>query len=111
MTTPKLDDKLRITNQYRDKDRGGAIAYELRCGEARIVLRASQSAAENSTEWRFEAHTFHAPDLVVIGDWQASRTEALRAVGSLWSSKAPSLGLPMFDWTAVATALTAVRAL
>ncbi len=109
MTKP--DDKLRITNQYRDKDRGGAIAYELRCGEARIVLRASQGAADNSKEWRFEAHTFQAPDLVVVGDWQTSRTEALRAVGTLWSAQALSLGLPTFDWTAVATALTAVRAL
>jgi hypothetical protein len=107
----KTDDTLRITNQYRDKDRGGAMAYELRCGDARIVLRAARSAADDSNEWRFEAHTFQSPDLVVIGDWQPSRIAALAAIGSLWSSKAASLGLPTFDWTAMATALSAVRAI
>jgi len=107
----KSNDELRITNQYRDKDRRGAMAYELRCGDARLVLRAAQSAEDHANEWRFEAQSVQPPEIVLIGDWQTSRTAALAAVGTLWTSKAESLGLPTFDWTAVATALTAVRAI
>jgi hypothetical protein len=98
----------RITNQYRDRAHG--VVYELRSGGAALVLRATQSADETA-EWRFEAHPMQAPQLVVVGSWGATRTDAFRAVRELWLDRASSLGLAVLDWDQVASALTAVRAL
>lgn len=100
---------LRITNQYRDRD-GHGMVYELQCGTAKLALLASPSGGPGAPEWRFEARTAQAPQLVVIGDWGKTRALALESVGRLWSEKVPSLALPTFDWAGVATALAAVRA-
>jgi hypothetical protein len=104
----KNENPTKIAQQYRDPSKG--MVYELRCGDASLVLRASQSA-DASAEWRFEAHPMHAPQLVVIGDWNRTRAEAFRAVRELWIEKGPSLGLARFDWDQVASALGTVRAL
>jgi hypothetical protein len=107
---PRRDpDALRITNQYRDRDRKGMV-YELQCGTSKLALLSSPSEGPGDPEWRFEARTTQAPQLVVIGDWGLTRALALEAVGRLWLEKLPTLGLPTFDWTAIATALQAVKA-
>ncbi len=98
----------RITQQYRDREQ--RMVYELRCGSSALVLRASQSA-DATAEWRFEAHPMASPQLVVVGSWGATRSDAFRAVRELWLEKGPSLGLAILDWDKVASALTAVRAL
>jgi hypothetical protein len=98
----------RITQQYRDRER--RMVYELRCGPSALVLRATQSADE-AAGWRFEAHPMQAPQLVVVGSWGATRSDAFRAVRELWLDRASSLGLAVLDWDKVASALAAVRAL
>ena len=108
-TASKANDSLRITNQYRDREKRGMV-YELRCGDARLALLAAQSESPSEPEWRFEARTAQAPQLVIIGEWGPTRAGALAAVGRLWREKVVSLGIPSFDWTAVETALAAVRA-
>ncbi len=104
----KIDrDATRITQQYRDRER---MVYELQCGSASLVLRASQST-DVTAEWRFEAHPMGAPQLVIVGEWGRSRIDAFRKVRELWIERAASLGLARLDWEQVASALTAVRAL
>jgi len=105
----KVDrDGTRITQQYRDRDR--RMVYELRCGTASLVLLASQSA-DPAAEWKFDAHPMESPQLVVVGQWGATRADAFRAVRDLWVARATSLGLAHLDWEQVAKALTAVRAI
>ena len=105
--TVKDKNALRITNQYRASvDRG--MVYELKVDAIGVALEVAQSPSAG--EWRVQARTTQAPQLVVIGDWAATRREALRAVGALWASKMPSLGLPKLDWDAVASVLAEVRA-
>lgn len=108
-STARNADALRITNQYHEREKAGTV-YELRCGESKLALLVSQSGGPGAPEWRFEARTAQAPQLVVIGDWGTTKLGALEAVGRLWVSKVDSLGLPTFDWVAVATALATVRA-
>jgi RNA recognition motif-containing protein len=104
---PKDKNALRITNQYRaSMDRG--MVYELRCDGIGFALEMAQSPSAG--EWRVQARTTQSPQLVVNGDWAATRLDALRVVGQLWISKTTSLGLPKLDWDAVASALMAVRA-
>ncbi len=99
---------VRISNQYRDRNKG--MVYELRAGDAKLVLCALQNP-ESSTQWQFSAYPMQSPQLVIVGGWGASRTEAFRAMRDLWVSKGPALGLAAFDWDQVAQALTQVRAL
>jgi len=101
---------VRISNQYRDRDRSQGMIYELRWGDEKLVLRSKQSA-DTSAQWRFSAHPMASPQLAIIGEWGATRIEAFRAMRDLWTAKGPSLGLAKFDWDQVATALTEVRAL
>jgi hypothetical protein len=109
MTTPKVNTALRITDQYRDYVEGGMV-YELRCGDARLALRAAQSKGPGDPEWRFEARTTQSPQLVILGDWRGSRAVALETLARSWNAKVPLLGIPSFDWGAIAAALAAVRA-
>ena len=105
----KDKDKLKITNQFRDK-RG--MVYDLKCEGDRITVYVSPRENPNDAgDWRVEVRTSHAPEAVVIAEWGATRADALREVGRQWASNATTLGLPTFDWDAVATALNAVRAL
>lgn len=101
---------VRISNQYRDRDRSKGMVYELRSGDAKLVLR-SLEAADASGQWRFSAHPMQSPQLVIIGEWGATRIDAFRAVRELWIARGPSLGLTSFDWDEIAAALTQVRAL
>ncbi len=101
-------DAPRITQQYRDRDR--RMVYELRHGTSSLVLLASQSA-DASAEWRFEGHPMESPQLVVVGQWNASRTDAFRAMRDLWIARGDALGLARVDWDKVEGALSAVRAI
>jgi hypothetical protein len=107
----KDKDKLKITNQFRDK-RG--MVYDLKCeGDRLTVYIAPRENATDAGEWRVEvrASATGVADAVVLAEWGATRADALREVGRAWTTNATSTGLPAFDWDAVATALTAVRAL
>lgn len=102
-------DAVKITNQFRSKD---GFVYDLRSEGARLTI--SIMPREHSAEagdWKVEARSGHGPDAVVVTEWGASRVDVLREVGRAWVSRAMELGLPTFDWEAVAKALKDVRAI
>lgn len=102
-------EQIRITNQSRKK-RG--MLYDLKSNGARLLINVSPR--ENDLErgdWRVEAKTSNAPDGFVVTGWGSTRAEALQACGRSWASSSSDRDLPSFDWEAVASALTAVRAL
>ena len=109
MTERKSDDvKLKITNQFRSK---AGFCYDLRCDGARLTVNITpRQGAGDEGEWHVEANAKPAPEDAGIAAWGATRVDALREVGRQWSSRSQELGLPTFDWDAVATALTNVRA-
>jgi hypothetical protein len=102
------DGSPRITQQYRDHDR--RMVYEVRYGSSLLVLLASESTG-STPEWRFEAHPRESPQLVVAGQWGASRADAFRAMRDLWIERGAGLGLARIEWDKVAVALAAVRAI
>ncbi len=106
---PKDKNALRITDQYRDQARG-AMAYEFRVGDARLALLSEERTSTGARAWRFEARTAQSPQLVVIGEWGSSRAEALQTLARLWTDRVPDLGVPDFDWVAIASLLATVRA-
>lgn len=101
--------KLRITNQARIS---GGMMYELRQNEHKLVLAVSPNDdAESPGPWRVQASTERSPgDRGIIG-WGTSKREALSQTGLLWNVEAEARELPVYDWEAVATALSTVRAL
>lgn len=101
-------DAPRITQQYRDRNQ--RMVYELRHGAFLLVLVSAQSA-DTSDEWRFEAHPAESPQLVVAGQWHATRADAFNAMRDLWIERGEALGLARVDWPKVADALVAVRAI
>jgi hypothetical protein len=106
---PKADGgSPRITQQYRDRDR--RMVYEVTYGSSLLVLLASESAG-GPQEWRFEAHPRESPQLVVAGQWGASRADAFRTMRDLWIERRAGLGLARIEWDKVAVALAAVRAI
>ena len=94
---------VRISNQYRDRHKG--MVYELRTDDARLVLSLQSADAR----WQFSAYARQSPELVIMGEWKATRGEAFRSMRDVWLSKGHAL-VP-FDWDQVAEALTQVRAL
>jgi hypothetical protein len=88
------------------------MTYELECKGAELCLRISpRETPEDGGEWRVEARPGRADDAKVVAEWGATRSDALREVGRVWSTQAVDGALPTFDWDAVARALTSVRAL
>lgn len=109
MTVEEKADKLRITNQFRQRS---GFVYDLRGAGARLTIAiAPRETDEDEGEWRVEARTGQAPGSVVLIAWAATRVEALTEVGRSWTVKAREGGVPGFDWEAIAKALTEVRAL
>jgi hypothetical protein len=104
------DDALRITTQFRS---GEAMVYDLRSKAGRLTLRVTGRGGGNGppTEWRIEASTSSSPDAVVVAEGEATRTDALRAVGRSWNEKRLANNLPSFDWDSVTRAMAAVRAI
>ena len=107
MTAANANDP-RITQQYRDRNQ--RMVYEVRHGVTLLVLVSAQSA-DASDQWRFEAHPAESPQLVVAGQWAATRAGAFDTMRDLWIERGESLGLARVDWPKVAAALTAVRAI
>jgi hypothetical protein len=108
---PEVDeDAVRITQQFRS---GEAMVYDFRGRAGRLTLRVSGRGGDEGppTEWHVEASTSTSPEAVVVAAWAATRAEALRAVGRLWSEKRLASNLPLFDWESVVSAMAAVRAI
>jgi hypothetical protein len=99
---------LRIMNQFRSRT---GFVYDLKCEAARLTVSIAQrQSAADPGEWSVEARAGVAPDVAPIAAWASTRRDALREVGLAWASQAATLGLPAFDWEAIATALSDVRA-
>ena len=100
--------KLSIANQFRDR---GSMVYDFIQSDARLTLRITSRMNEDDPgEFRVDASEGSRGEVFVTA-WGATRAAALAAVGTSWQETHVGLGLPMFDWEAVATALNAVRAL
>ncbi len=100
--------KLSIANQFRDR---GSMVYDFVCSDARLTLRiTSRMNEDDPNEFRIDASEGSRGEVFVTG-WGETRAAALAAVGVTWRETHEGLGLPMFDWEAVAAALNAVRAL
>jgi hypothetical protein len=106
--TEKNPDMLKITHQSRERN---GMVYDLKGNGHRLTLRVfPRESASDSGEWRVEARTTDAA-LDSVSAWGSTRAEALRDVGSSWAKRSETLGLPTFDWDAVAEVLLAVRAI
>jgi superfamily II DNA/RNA helicase len=105
--TEKKTDALRITNQFRSRN---GFVYDLRCEGATLILSIKpRENPDDPGDWSVEARV-RSQDAAPITAWGPTKRDALREVGVAWVASAPSLGLPTFDWTAVATVLSEVSA-
>lgn len=100
-------DACRITDQFRTRH---GMAYELRESGARLTLLIAEHVGADGSEWHVEASSTQHPGNAIT-DSAHTKAEALRRTGAQWTEGALARGLPSFDWTAVARALTAVRAI
>jgi hypothetical protein len=99
----------RVVTQYQS---AGERVYELESGNANLDIRiSSRSVAPGERSWHVAAQQGRAVDGVVIADSAPTKSEALNKVAVLWAERETELGLPVFDWRAVAAALLAVRAI
>jgi hypothetical protein len=107
MKAPVDATALRIVMQYFRRD---VRVCELECGGASLALHISTpDDAPRGSECCIEAHGRHSGGEIVIKESRTTRHLALLAVGEAWVAKGPGLGLPLFDWVAVASVLKAVR--
>lgn len=101
-------DALKITNQFRNK-RG--IVYDLKHQADRLTVCITQREnPDDPNEWRVDLSAGSQGE-AAITEWGPTKADALKAAGATWLSSSGSLGLPTFDWDAVAKALTTVRAI
>lgn len=105
--TDKGNDSCRITDQFRTRQ---GMAYELRESGARLTVLIAERTNEGGSEWLVEASSVQFPG-AEIAHTASTKAEALRRTGAQWVEDSMARGLPTFDWTAVAKALTAVRAI
>ena len=104
----KSADTVKIINQFRSRT---GFVFELKAESARLTVRIAQRQSPSDPgEWSAEACPTSESDSTPMVAWGPTRRDALHAVGLCWIAKAKELGLPTFDWDAVATALSDVRA-
>ncbi len=102
-------DALKITNQYRSKT---GFVYDLKCNGVRLTVGITpRQGPTDPGDWCVEGHAGSMPDTPPISAWGTTKSETLTEVGRLWAGRAAELGLPEFDWAAVATVLSGVRAI
>ena len=100
---------LRITNQFHSK---GGMTYDLKCDGVRLTLLISaKTRTEDPGEWRVEARGARTSEHVaVVVEWGATRQDALGAGARAWGEAVETDGIRVFDWKAIASILTSVRA-
>jgi hypothetical protein len=104
-----VDPGLKIVTQYWH---GRVRVCEFEKAGARLDLRISQTPDDDGERtWRVEANNGRAAATHTFSECGVTRSAALTAVASSWTTQAAALGLPTFDWDAVAIALRAVNAL
>jgi len=106
---PKNPNALKITNQFRAKN---GMVYELKGEGNTLVVRVyPRESAVDPSDWRIEARANDKDESVVVTQWGTSKADTLREVGRAWTEMTATHGLHTFDWTTVAEALHAVRAI
>ena len=99
----------KITNQFRSRI---GFVYDIKSMGVRLTLNVWQKQnAADPGEWCVDARVNSAPETAPIAAWGKTKVAALTEVGRLWASDGLALGLPTFDWEAVATVLSGVRAI
>lgn len=97
----------RVVTQYHS---GGEKVFELASADASLEIRISSRALGGGVRsWHVAAQQGGSPDSTAISDEAATKLGALTKVAARWTEQAAELGLATFDWTAVETALLAVR--
>lgn len=96
----------RVVTQYYS---GGEKVYELATTDAALELRISSRALGSERTWHVAAQRGGSPDAAAINEAAETKRDALSKVAARWIERAAELGLPTVDWTAVETALLAVR--
>jgi hypothetical protein len=101
--------ELRITDQRRIRD---GLEYHLACEGARLTVHVNPSK-DDGPAWRVGASVRSSigQEAVHLDGVGASRTDAFRNLAETWRANENRHGLTMFDWEAVETLLTSVRAL
>jgi hypothetical protein len=100
---------LKITHQARGRN---GMVYDLSGEGHRLTVSIFQREnPQDPNEWRIEARSSRADEAIVVAEWAASRTEALKSVGASWTARQMTDNLPSFDWAEVAKLLDSVRAL
>jgi len=97
----------RVVTQYHSD---GERVYELASPDAELEIRVSSRATSGGERtWHVAAQPRSSLDAASIGEEAETKRGALHKVAARWTERAAELGLPNFDWTAVETALAAVR--
>lgn len=100
--------KCKVTMQYRSLT---GFVYELETAGVPLELRISRDQPFVKVgAWHVTAHRGRKTEAVVT-ESAATGTEALQRIEHAWLAKTSELNLPVFDWSAVATALQTVRAI
>lgn len=87
------------------------MVYEMALGTTALDVHVWREPEDSRPDrWRVEAHNGRQPAAVVVGKSGATRLEALQEVGRAWNASELGLGLPTYDWDAVAALLSSVRA-
>jgi hypothetical protein len=98
---------LKITMQYRERQ---GMVYEMKSQEGALDIHV-WATTPTADGVRIEAHNGRLADAVVVARTGNSRRDVLREVGQAWNSSHKDLGVPAFDWDAVAALLVSVRAI
>ena len=78
---------------------------------ARARVAWDEARQSSGMRSQIEARTRDVADAAVVREAAATRALALRELERSWKEKSGSLGLPAFDWSAIASALAEVHAL
>jgi hypothetical protein len=100
--------KCKVTMQYRALT---GFVYELESSGVALELRISREPPWRKVgDWHIAAHQGRKTE-PIVAESAATGAEALQRIEHAWLAKSSELNLPMFDWSAVATALQTVRAI
>lgn len=97
----------KVVTQYQS---GGERVYELEAAGNPLEIRISSRAVGGGERWWHVAVQLGAgADSPTLAEEAETKRGALDKVAEQWTERAAELGLPAFDWSAVASALLAVR--
>jgi hypothetical protein len=109
VATPDQKPSVKITQQFREAHN---MTYELDCAGVSLIVRIFPLEGKPpADEWRVEARLSDAQDAVVAIGAGPTRAVALERVAAWWRENGAQKALANVDWTAIAQAMTTVRAI